>query len=53
MEVNMPDAILPHVRLEAVYVAVPEREIRIEDELEHYGGSQKKDERGPDLSPPS
>lgn len=49
----MPDAILPHVRLEAVYVAVPEREIRIEDELEHNGGSQKKDERGPDLSPPS
>lgn len=45
MEVNMPDAILPHVCLEAVYAAVPEREIRIEDELEHYGGSQKKADR--------
>ena len=41
----MPDAILSHVRLEAVYAAVPEREICIEDELEHYGGSRKKAER--------
>ena len=41
----MPDAILSHVRLDAVYAAVPEREIRIEDELEYYGGSRKKAER--------
>lgn len=41
----MPDVVLSHVRLEAVYTAVPEREIRIEDELEHYGGSLKKAER--------
>lgn len=36
---------LAGVRLKAVRAAVPEREIRIEDELEYYGGSLKKAQR--------
>ena len=36
---------LPHVRLCAVYSAVPEKEIAIEDELEYYDNSLKKADR--------
>lgn len=33
------------VRLSSVYAAVPQKEIRLEDELAYYGGSLKKAER--------
>ena len=36
---------LQGVRIAAIHTAVPQQEIRIEDELEYYGGSQKKAER--------
>jgi len=38
-------SILPNVAIRAVSVAVPEHEIRLEDELEYYDGSMKKAER--------
>lgn len=38
-------ATLHNVRLDSVSTAVPSQEIRIEDELEYYGGSLKKAER--------
>lgn len=36
---------LQGVRIAAIHTAVPQQEIRIEDELEYYGGSLKKAER--------
>ncbi|MCI7569540.1 ketoacyl-ACP synthase III [Desulfovibrio sp.] len=41
----MADTIFSHVRLDAVYTAVPRKELRIEDELPYYGNSLKKVER--------
>lgn len=41
----MSYCMLNGVRLAAVYAAVPQKEIRLEDELEYYGGSLKKAER--------
>ena len=41
----MPSTITRHARLSAVCTVVPTREIRLEDELEYYGGSLKKAER--------
>lgn len=42
---GMSYCMLNGVRLAAVYAAVPQKEIRLEDELEYYGGSLKKAER--------
>ena len=38
-------ATLNNVHIDSVYASVPEREIRIDDELQYYGGSLKKAER--------
>lgn len=38
-------AVLHNVRVDAVYVSVPARAVRIDDELQYYGGSLKKAER--------
>lgn len=41
----MAEATFSHVRLEAIYTAVPQKELHIEDELVFYGNSMKKVER--------
>lgn len=41
----MADANFSHVRLDALYTVVPQKELRIEDELPYYGNSMKKAER--------